>query len=403
MKGETKISLLLQVVNLDTRTLIGVLIWINIAAGIIVFGYQKYDGQKENSGIVRNMALIRLAYAFGYLLMFYRGVLPDLVSVNISNTLLFYCHYLDALMVFVLVGVSDKIKKVMSCIFVTGVLVFNVFEFIYADPSLRVGIASVVVFSIYLLPSILLIASKNSNTFKKHISVFYLFLLSAQIPRAVDGFRMLYGSVLTNAYAQTLMFLSLILLMITNTIVFLLYRKEERDTLLKRMATYDGLTGLLNRQSFLTEGKWVFEAHMDLQEEMAIIFFDIDLFKELNDEYGHDAGDEALIRFAEIIKHSLRPSDLSCRYGGDEFVALLKTVKQEMIAVIAERIMKETEQIILGSGVNCNLTVSAGCAAGVPKAGESLDDFIHKSDVALYNAKKNGRNKLAVYDEIQTE
>jgi len=391
------IYMLINLINFDTKSLIGVLVWGNVATGIIVYLYQTSHTHKSYNNSIRNMAMIRFLSAAGYLLLFLRGDIPDSISVNIGNTLLYTCHYLEARLMFKLINVtSKKLNMILSAILGISIVSFNLVEFYYRDTSLRVGIASIAIFSIFLLPTFQLMISKESK-FKRSISIFYILLLCALIPRGVEAFLYRNVSLLSNNYFQTLLFMSFILMMISNTIVYLLFMKEQSDVVIEKMATTDSLTGILNRYSFLKQGKQAFESHKSSGNGIALLFFDIDYFKKVNDQYGHQFGDEVLIRFADILKNNIRPNDLCCRYGGEEFVILLMNVTENISKNIATRIMCEIETYTFDIHPDFHITTSVGNVYGVPESCELLEDYIRRGDEALYEAKRTGRNKLVTY------
>lgn len=389
-----------QLINFDTKTLIGVLVWGNIAMGIIVCLYQTFNTYKTDYPVIRSMILIRFLSAFGYLLLFYRGVFPDLLSVNTGNTVLFTCYFLEAQLMSELVNVnSKKLNRLLAAILGMAIAIFNLTEWHFNDSSLRVTVASILIFFIYLPPTVMMLASPQVSRFKRGISVFYVFLLCALIPRSIGPLLDRTVNVHTNNYYQTLMFLSLILMMASNTIIYLLFMKEQADTVIEKMATTDQLTNILNRHRFLALGKQIFENHKTNRSGLGLLFFDIDHFKNVNDRYGHHFGDEVLIRFADILKNSIRPHDLCCRYGGEEFVLLLSQVNENINKTIANRIMRELESHVFETQPGFHVTTSVGSISGIPKAGELLEDYIQKADDALYQAKKAGRNRMVTYGE----
>ncbi len=156
---------------------------------------------------------------------------------------------------------------------------------------------------------------------------------------------------------------------------------------LKVSATTDALTGLYNRTFFDD----VFPKELGLCSEKklpcSLIMLDIDNFKIFNDTRGHLEGDRILKQAASLVKTAIRSSDSACRFGGEEFVALLPNAKHEDAKEIAEKIRKLVEQ-------NCDTTVSLGLATCL-NSSVSPHDFIKEADKALYKAKNGGKNKVA--------
>jgi diguanylate cyclase (GGDEF)-like protein len=124
---------------------------------------------------------------------------------------------------------------------------------------------------------------------------------------------------------------------------------------------------------------------------------DLDLFKRVNDEYGHQAGDRVLVGFAAVVKRCFRIEDLAGRYGGEEFCAVLPGVTLEQAIVISERLRAAVAQCTLGD-LPRTTTISIGIAACNGKARVSLDATIGRADEALYRAKHEGRNRVAALD-----
>jgi diguanylate cyclase (GGDEF)-like protein len=175
---------------------------------------------------------------------------------------------------------------------------------------------------------------------------------------------------------------------------FKLDRKLRRD--LARQARTDALTGCANRRHFLT----VLAAEKRRWERYArpfsLLSLDIDHFKEVNDRYGHPAGDQVLRHFVEVVKASLRPCDLVGRMGGEEFAALLPETKGEDAAGIAERVRSAVEgSPVLFLQTSISVTVSIGVSEWRGES-DTLDDLLGRGDKALYAAKNAGRNRLAV-------
>lgn len=162
---------------------------------------------------------------------------------------------------------------------------------------------------------------------------------------------------------------------------------------LDRMATRDQMTGLLNRRAGEST---LHAAHENAQRVGAlysVLMVDIDHFKRVNDTYGHDIGDEAIKVVAGVLAHAVRGGDAACRWGGEEFVCILQGADASVATMIAERIrsiVQLAEIPVVG-----NITVSVGVATWCPVAAE-VAQTIKAADLGLYEAKQNGRNRVAV-------
>ncbi|CAD7039956.1 sensor domain-containing diguanylate cyclase [Pseudorhizobium halotolerans] len=162
---------------------------------------------------------------------------------------------------------------------------------------------------------------------------------------------------------------------------------------LLRLAQTDPLTGLLNRRAFYES----FAARMALGEPAisSVALLDLDEFKALNDRYGHDAGDETIIRFADILRQTIRSADLAARWGGEEFILFLPDTSSQSAVAVVERVRAAFADAVFdwrrgGSG---SLTVSAGIVTDrIGKGG--LDAAVARADIALYDAKRGGRNRI---------
>jgi diguanylate cyclase (GGDEF)-like protein len=129
-----------------------------------------------------------------------------------------------------------------------------------------------------------------------------------------------------------------------------------------------------------------------------LIICDIDRFKRVNDTYGHQAGDEAIKGFAQLLKSACRPGDLVARYGGEEFVLILPETDQESAFQVAEKIREEIRISTFSSNnQNFSLTVSIGISSISAKRYLDWNEMLHDADLALYSAKHNGKNRAEVF------
>jgi diguanylate cyclase (GGDEF)-like protein len=182
---------------------------------------------------------------------------------------------------------------------------------------------------------------------------------------------------------------------------------EHRNRDLERISALDTLTQIANRRRFDSVLRQEWRRSARDEAPLSLVFCDIDYFKRFNDTYGHQAGDECLVRVAQAMEETLnRPADLVARYGGEEFIALLVDTVIEGARMLAERMRARVEALHVehrGSGVGSYLTVSLGVASVVPKPALRPEDLVDLADRALYAAKGGGRNRVVAADELSAE
>jgi diguanylate cyclase (GGDEF)-like protein len=168
-------------------------------------------------------------------------------------------------------------------------------------------------------------------------------------------------------------------------------------------AHHDGLTGLLNKRCFLEDvASKSLVACERTAKPFSIFIFDIDHFKNFNDSNGHPAGDELLRRMGGLIRHHLRPGDLACRYGGEEFVIAMPDTDRRNALELAEKLRHtiDSEPFEHREKQPSGLVSISGGVASFPKDGASVNELIQHADQALYRAKKSGRNRVTQYKGI---
>jgi diguanylate cyclase (GGDEF)-like protein len=177
-----------------------------------------------------------------------------------------------------------------------------------------------------------------------------------------------------------------------------LIMRRDRD-LVQELADIDALTNVLNRRAW-TEGVSKVLASSGTQP-VALLFLDLDHFKQLNDRQGHAAGDRALVAVADALRHELRPHDLLGRYGGEEFVAMLFGVEQAQAVQVATRLCRRVHRLdIPVNDEGLVLSVSIGVAIRMPE--DTVESLVERSDHAMYRAKLAGRNRARLDEKLET-
>jgi diguanylate cyclase (GGDEF)-like protein len=183
-------------------------------------------------------------------------------------------------------------------------------------------------------------------------------------------------------------------------IIMAIGERDRAYAALRSIACTDRLTGLHNRRGFDDAAEVSISAdHLD-DAIMSVLMIDIDFFKELNDSFGHDFGDAALVQVAAILRNeALEEGFIVGRQGGDEFVALLPGVSGPKAAAIAERIRRAcSETLVEHGGKSAYVTVSVGVSTQSQQ--NSLSQLIGEADGALYCAKQEGRNRVVLYRSV---
>jgi len=174
----------------------------------------------------------------------------------------------------------------------------------------------------------------------------------------------------------------------------------------KELAELDDMTGLLNKRSFRVMLSRETQLAERYSHSLSYMIIDADNLKEINDKYGHTAGDQLIKAIAKNIKRCLRSTDVVSRFGGDEFVALLPRMDGKGAVVIGERIRSCIENTSFDSGGKCITSSVCIGIATFPEDADSMDEVMEKADAALYQGKQGGRNRvshIAITDNSQTE
>lgn len=187
---------------------------------------------------------------------------------------------------------------------------------------------------------------------------------------------------------------------------------EKRTDDLERMALYDVLTGLANRRMFVEQLKSLIKNSQENHERFAVVFIDLDNFKRINDTLGHDVGDELLIEVSQRLTSAVRDTDIVARLGGDEFTILLPQIESIQMAKAAlDKVLAQFQKPVVLNKSDYKITPSIGAAVG-PDNGMEPDDLMRCADMAMYKAKKNGKNCYyfftqemndALQDEVKLE
>ena len=212
----------------------------------------------------------------------------------------------------------------------------------------------------------------------------------------LNGFGIRYGLALAFAVGVPLIVTPPIGWVLVGLLLKIVQQEEE----MRNLASYDSLTGLLSRHAFFDSAN----SHISLANRnkslFVVMLIDLDHFKSINDQYGHPAGDAVLKLFADVVNSVARRSDIVGRLGGEEFAIILPTTSTEEALEFSARLHEAVGQAVLKYGdAIINYTVSIGLAASSTARVNNLDNLLTRADLALYQAKRNGRDQTLVFSE----
>lgn len=286
---------------------------------------------------------------------------------------------------------NPAVKRFYVVLFGSAIAFTSLVHFLFLEESYVIAFTSFagVLISVYLAYILLVKVKKTSLV--QIIGLLYCAVILSLFGRAIEPlFSYLGISTLGSDLLLQLFYLGIYLQMFLGTAGIMLLTREASYTELERVATYDELTGTLNRRSFVKLAQPLL-ATSAARIPYSFLLLDVDHFKSVNDTYGHNTGDMVLEDLARKIKQELRSDDLFGRFGGEEFAVLLYNADERTSDEIAERMRKA----VIGSVINgrsLHYTISIGVIT--VRSGErySLNALYKRSDTALYEAKQRGRN-----------
>jgi diguanylate cyclase (GGDEF)-like protein len=322
-------------------------------------------------------AIGTLAQAFG--LFFLVLLSNELLKLKHHTKKLFYAQFSAASLIVVWAGVAVFMGQYRWSLPVTHLVAF-------------------IILAILLFTAIRLLR-------KEPLAKVYVLVFSVTIFALMVRIGVIEGFVPINFWTDNSMSLAFTMQVLLFLLVMFMQNYQEREQRLKleaanaqlfTSASTDYLTGLLNRRYFFELAHTELERARRYARPLACLMLDIDLFKAINDRYGHAVGDKALVAFAETLKRELRREDLVARLGGEEFVVLLPEQSLSEALTTAARLkaqITQTEVELSGSDSPLTMTVSMGVSALLP-ADATLDALMMRADNALYSAKAGGRNRI---------
>jgi diguanylate cyclase (GGDEF)-like protein len=378
---------------LDTRTMIfsfatGSLI---MAVGLLIANLRAAHMRVMTLWVVANFVLFT-----GWALYAVRGDSPQVLS-GIVTFALFETGYALEFSALSLFCGRRIAPSLLAGLILTGIAFYSAVTFLDpAHSASRIVCSQLINSAWFMASAITLVVGPKPEERISHLMTAGFFAAVAIADALRAGFTFFYGGQLitpmSNGAVQSIVLAVKYIGLFGTSLGFILMTKERADNELIRTAAVDSLTGLLNRRSFVEAAERELHRAERQHLQTSVLMLDLDHFKEVNDTYGHRAGDLVLASFAGVLQANLRPFDVVGRYGGEEFCVLLPGTDIGEATSIAERIRLTTSQTpVHARAATITYTVSTGVVQAPPRA-ISLDDLVDRADRALYQAKAGGRN-----------
>lgn len=375
---------------MDIRTIFILLIIGHVLISVLSFGYFK----KNSDSIFKISLYAQILFVIAYVLLYFEAFLIQAAANILANSAILIAVIMQMIILLKEINAwSIRVKRFYYTFITLSILIISIYILVENNISIRIVMMTLSGAGIILYPTYRLLKDKNSTFYRRTLGFIYVIALFIYAVRIIGELNIIQGVPLVNSDdGNILTGISFYFLMIINGVGLLFLFKENDDIELIKLASRDGLTGVYNRSHLIMECEKMIEMHKRKGLPISFMVADIDHFKRVNDSYGHTAGDDTLRKFSDTISSDLRPYDLFGRVGGEEFVIVLPHTEKSEGLVIAERIRQEIEKTDM-AGIN--ITVSMGLYSDVPKDGYDFNFFYKKADEALYNAKEEGRNRLA--------
>jgi diguanylate cyclase (GGDEF)-like protein len=379
---------------MDIKTLLLALALGNLSLCAALFFFEA--GARRNGQGVRvhaSWAWAKQCQAAAWLLLYFRGVLPDLLTIPFANALLFAGFALDAAALWEQAGRRIWRKYLLPTLLV-AIAVYSGAWLLQVPAGSRIAIASLAAAFFFLAGAAALGRGwRHGSLLRRYLVLLMLGLTAAVLGRGLlsllpDGVAWLNPAVVQGAGVG-----ALYLMMLGNAFGYLLLAREQEQGELARLEVVDPLTDVPNRRGFYASlTPWIALARRPGMPT-ALIILNLDQFKRVNDSYGHTTGDVVLKVMVDVCKKQLRDSDQMGRLGGAEFAVLLPRTSLEDAALVAERIRHAVAaQPVKAEKAIINLTASLGVTT--IRAEDSTVSLFKRADEALQAAKQAGRNRV---------
>jgi diguanylate cyclase (GGDEF)-like protein len=379
---------------LDTRSVLVVAVAMAALMGMVSLVFARVE---RATRALRLWGWSLLIFAVGIALVALRGQVPGSAGIIIADTVLFAAAIptLRSVRSFNAEPTADVPGWLIA---VLGFVLISFWTLVTPDQVARIAaFSAILALQYFRISSYLVRTLPKRGRLPQAFTAAVIAVFSAS--SAVRAVLTLREGTIEDYFApsnlQSVSFLGYTVFFVAATLGVMWMEIQRLESDLVRLATIDGLTGILNRRAFLDASEREISRCNRSGETFGFAMFDLDLFKRINDSYGHQVGDRMLRLFTDTLRSVLRSHDFLGRYGGEEFALVMPGIDKTAACAIVERCRQAVERrSIEHDGRPIKLTVSAGVAA-FGEDGSDLETLIKAADAALYQAKASGRNRIA--------
>jgi diguanylate cyclase (GGDEF)-like protein len=321
-----------------------------------------------------------------------RGDIPDVWSIVIGNAIgaLAYGVLWSGVRTFESQPVSLPLAAAGAVIWLAACTIHP----IYASPWARAATMSAILMAYLLMALYELWRARGEALMSRWPIMALLAGHAVLMPMRIPLAESFVGARLSNVHLLAFVAFEAVFISICGAYLLGSVVKERVALRYQEASLSDPLTGVANRRAFLRQGERLITRARYARQPVALLLFDLDRFKEVNDQFGHEAGDIVIAAFCRVATSLLRPGDLFARIGGEEFACLVANTSLYEAALLAERVRVAYEGISHNFASHA-ATVSVGVAIADDKT-RSLEALLAAADRALYRAKENGRNRVEI-------
>lgn len=380
-------------IELDSRTLLFSLAMLALLISLMAWLLGATSHERDYG--FKQWSMASASAGMAMVLIYLRGQIPEIYGIFLANVILLFSASACVATVCKFYETAFPLRECLAIVMVglVGLILWMLGGYSLMLPTVTVCVALSVM--LFYAAALLVKKAKRPISFSAALLAITLGIMAVMYCfRAVTTVlttQPISGAI-GNSASQLGVLIAGALFIVSSSIGFFVMVHEHQREQIEELSRRDVLTGVLSRRAFFDEANRLALSH----KQYAVLMMDIDHFKQVNDHYGHAGGDKILAHCARMMMNAIRIDDALGRYGGEEFCAVLPMCNEEMAQQIAEAIVTQAraQSVALGTNQLAHYTLSVGVA--IHKEHHTLMQTIECADVALYQAKNTGRDRVCM-------